>query len=75
MDDLLELEETQRTNQQTQVKSPYDSNAYPHFPDGFTPVGDVLARGLPEEVAPGQVPAVEVTAGINDTQLLNPVSA
>jgi hypothetical protein len=61
MEEQLQLEETQRTNQQSQDQIPYDPNAALKNPDGYTQVPDVLAQTPVEEVDPINVGQVEVT--------------
>ncbi len=61
MEEQLQLEETQRTNQQSQDQIPHDPNALSDNPDGYTSVPDVVAQTPVEEVDPINVGQVEVT--------------
>ena len=61
MEENLQLEEVQKSNQQAQDQIPYDPNAALKNPDGYTSVPDVLQETPVEEVSPNLVDAVEVT--------------
>jgi len=61
MEEQLQLEETQRTNQQVQDSTPHDPNALSDNPDGYTSVPDVVAQTPVEEVDPINVGQVEVS--------------
>lgn len=62
--DELQLEETQRTNQQSQDIVPHDPNSAAKYPGGYTPVGLGEDNTPVEQVSPGSVPEVEVTSPI-----------
>ena len=69
----LQLEETQRTNQQAQDLIPYDPNAADRFAEGYTPVGEGRDNTPVEQVNPVRVGEVEATAEINsDLGINNP---
>ena len=71
--DELQLEETQRTNQQAQDLIPYDPNAADRFSEGYTPVGEGRDDTPVEQVDPVRVGEVEATAEINsDLGINNP---
>jgi hypothetical protein len=57
---LLQGEETLKTSQQAQDRSPYDPNAAARFPDGYTPVGSGEDHTPVEQINPGRVPELEV---------------
>ena len=61
MEENLQLEEIQRTNQQTGDEIPHDPNASVTNPEGYTPVSDVIQETPVEEVDPNSVGEVEVT--------------
>jgi len=61
MEENLQLEEIQRSNQQTGDEIPHDPNASVTNPEGYTPVSDVIQETPVEEVDPNPVGEVEVT--------------
>ena len=61
MEENLQLEEIQRSNQQTGDEIPHDPNASVTNPEGYTPVSDVIQETPVEEVDPNSVGEVEVT--------------
>ena len=63
--DELQLEEQQKTTQQSQDQAPYDPTAAARFPGGYTPVGEGVDNTPVEQVLPINVGEVEVTAGID----------
>ena len=64
--DELQLEELQRSNQQTQDGIPHDPNAASRFTEGYTPVGLGEDNTPVEQVNPIRVPEIEVTSPILD---------
>lgn len=67
----LQLEETQRTNQQAQDPSIHDPNAASRFTEGYTPVGEGRDNTLVEQANPVVVDEIEATAGINSDLGIN----
>ena len=61
MEENLQLEEAQKSNQQTSDTIPYDPNSAARFPTGYTPVGEGEDNTQTETVGSGLVNAVEVT--------------
>ena len=59
--DELQLEELQRTTQQTQDRSPYDPSAAARFLEGYTPTGYGVDHTPVEQVDPVRVPEVQVS--------------
>lgn len=57
----LQLEEAERSNQQTSDRIPYDPNASSRNPGGYTPVGEGEDNTQIETVDSGLVNVVEVT--------------
>ena len=61
MEENLQLEEIQRSNQQTGDEIPHDPSASATNPEGYTLVPDVIQETPVEEVDPNSVGEVEVT--------------
>ncbi len=68
MEEQLQLEEIQRTNQQTGNEIPHDPNASARYPEGYTPVPDVVQETPVEEVEPSSVGEVEETTNVDTPQ-------
>jgi hypothetical protein len=68
MEENLQLEEIQRTNQQIGDEIPHDPNASAEYPEGYTPVPDVNEQTPVEEVEPSSVGEVEETTNVNTPQ-------
>jgi hypothetical protein len=64
MEENLQLEEIQRTNQQTGNEIPHDPNAATKYPEGYTPIPDVNEQTPVEEVEPSSVGEVEETTNV-----------
>ncbi len=68
MEENLQLEEIQRTNQQTGNEIPHDPNASARYTEGYTPVPDVNQQTPVEEVEPSSVGEVEETTNVDTPQ-------
>ena len=85
MEEQLQLEETQRTNQQSQDSTPHDPSAALRNPEGYTQVPDVFSQisigdcvdrfisENPGDYWYGDIPSFDDNVNFDDPQISPPV--